>query len=227
MDAAVRPAPASMSVVRRVSGVVFIGCLPPVRRVVRPARVFAPLVTIPQSRCECLAGGGERGSGRAGERAKRDVGSYHSVLSERSEEKRMIIGIHHVGYVVPDLDEAAKVFTETLGMKIDKRVDAPGMGLEIIAFRLGKGETGIELMKPVTDSGPFAEFLRANPKGALHHVAYATTKPLADAVADIQSCGLKLAATTANGPIDAPPGWRIVNIDPSNTQGLLTQFGER
>jgi methylmalonyl-CoA/ethylmalonyl-CoA epimerase len=139
----------------------------------------------------------------------------------------LIIGIHHVGYVVPDLDKAVTVFTETLGMTMDKRVDAPSMGLEIIAFRLGNGETGIELMKPVTNTGPFADFLRANPNGALHHVAYATTKALVDAVADIESCGLKLAASTPNGPIDAPPGWRIVNIDPANTQGLLTQFGER
>jgi 4-hydroxyphenylpyruvate dioxygenase-like putative hemolysin len=101
------------------------------------------------------------------------------------------------------------------------------MGLEIVAFRLGNGSTGIELMKPTTDSGPFAEFLRANPNGALHHVAYATSKPLTDAVADMKQCGLQLATSTPNGPIDAPPGWRIVNIDPSNTQGILTQFGER
>jgi methylmalonyl-CoA/ethylmalonyl-CoA epimerase len=139
----------------------------------------------------------------------------------------MITGIHHVGYVVPDLDKAATVFEETLGVKRSTRVAAPQMGLEIIAFRLGEAGQGIELMKPTTDSGPFADFLKANPNGALHHVAYALPKPLTDALTDIQSCGLKLAASTPNGPIDAPPGWRIVNIDPSNTQGLLTQFGEK
>ena len=67
----------------------------------------------------------------------------------------------------------------------------------------------------------------ANPNGALHHVAYATAKPLTEMVEQVKSCGLQLAASTAGGPIDAPPGWRIVNIDPSNTQGLVTQFGER
>ena len=132
-----------------------------------------------------------------------------------------------MGYVVPDLEKAATFFEGTLGMKRDKTVAAPAMGLEIVAFRLNEQGTGVELMKPTTDSGPFAEFLKANPNGALHHVAYAVEKPLAEAVADMQACGLKLAALTANGPIDAPPGWRIVNIDPANTQGLLTQFGER
>ena len=132
-----------------------------------------------------------------------------------------------MGYVVPDLEKAAAFFEGTLGMKRDKTVAAPAMGLEIVAFRLNEHGTGIELMKPTTDSGPFAEFLKANPNGALHHVAYATSKPLTEAVDDIKACGLQLAAMTANGPIDAPPGWRIVNIDPSNTQGLLTQFGEQ
>lgn len=139
----------------------------------------------------------------------------------------MITGIHHIGYVVPDLDRAISFFSETLGLKVDRRQMAPEMGLEVAAFRFGDGTQGMELMKPVTDSGPFAEFLKANPNGGLHHVAYTVPKPLADAVEDIKGCGLKLAALTASGPINAPTGWRILNVDPSNTQGLLTQFGEK
>ncbi len=138
----------------------------------------------------------------------------------------MITGIHHVGYVVPDLDRAIAFFTETLGLELVKRAPAPSMGLEVAAFRFGDGSQAMELMKPLTDTGPFAEFLKANPKGGLHHVAYALPKALSESVADIKGCGLALASSTASGPIDAPTGWRIVNIDPSNTQGLLTQFGE-
>jgi methylmalonyl-CoA epimerase len=139
----------------------------------------------------------------------------------------MLTGLHHVGYVVPDLDKASAFFTNTLGMTQTTRVAAPHMGLEIAVFRLGDGSTGIELMQPTTDSGPYAEFLRANPNGALHHVAYATATPLTEAAAQVKQCGLQLATNTPDGPIDAPPGWRIVNVDPSGTQGLLTQLGER
>lgn len=139
----------------------------------------------------------------------------------------MITGIHHIGYVVPDLDKAIAFFTGTLRLKLDRRTLAPQMGLEVAAFRLGDGSTGFELMKPTTESGPFADFLRANPAGALHHVAYTTAGPLTEAVEQAKSCGLQLAASTANGPVDAPTGWRILNIDPANTQGLLTQFGEQ
>ena len=138
----------------------------------------------------------------------------------------LISGLHHVGYIVPDLDRAIPIFAEKLGLPLTKRVEAPHMGLEVAVFRLGDGSTGIELMKPTTESGPFAEFLRANPSGALHHVAYATDRSLTEAAEAVKNCGLHLAANTPDGPIDSPVGWRIVNIDPTGTQGLLTQLGE-
>ena len=43
----------------------------------------------------------------------------------------------------------------------------------------------------------------------------------------VLACGLQLGAATASGPIDTAAGWRILNIDPSNTHGLLTQLGEQ
>ena len=82
-------------------------------------------------------------------------------------------------------------------------------------------------MRPTTGTGPFADFLRANPKGALHHVAYAVEGHLTDAVNHAKACGLSLAGSTAHGPIDTAAGWRILNIDPAGTHGLLTQLGEQ
>lgn len=140
----------------------------------------------------------------------------------------MLTGLHHVGYVVPDLDRAIAFYENVLGMKLERRSDAgPGMGFEVAVFRLGDGSTGIELIKPTQDTGMFADFLRANPNGALHHVAYATETPLTESAEHVQRCGLKLGALTADGPIDTAAGWRIVNVDPSGTQGLLTQLGEQ
>src|ERR687886_2582374 len=101
----------------------------------------------------------------------------------------MLTGLHHVGYVVPDLDRAIAFFTETLGMPLTTRVAAPHMGLEIGVFRLGDGSTGVELMKPTTHTGMYADFLRANPNGALHHVAFRTDTPLAEATEKVKGCG--------------------------------------
>jgi catechol 2,3-dioxygenase-like lactoylglutathione lyase family enzyme len=140
----------------------------------------------------------------------------------------MLTGLHHVGYVVPDLDRAMAFFTDVLGMRLERRADAgPAMGFEVAVFRLGDGSTGIELIKPTTESGPFADFLRANPQGALNHIAYRTAAPLTESATQAQQCGLRLGALTPDGPIDTAAGWRIVNIDPATTQGLLTQLGEQ
>jgi methylmalonyl-CoA/ethylmalonyl-CoA epimerase len=140
----------------------------------------------------------------------------------------MLTGLHHVGYVVPDLDRAIAFYTETLGLALERRGDAgPGMGFEVAVFRLGDGTTGIELIKPTTETGPFADYLRANPAGGLHHVAYTTATPLDASALEVQRCGLQLGVLTKDGPIDTAAGWRIVNVDPAGTQGLLTQLGEQ
>ena len=139
----------------------------------------------------------------------------------------MLTGLHHVGYVVPDLDRAIAFYRDTLGLRLDRRADGgPGMGIEVAVFRLGDGATGIELIKP-TGENAFNDWLRANPAGGLHHVAYSVAGPLSEATGRVQACGLALGALTPDGPIDTGAGWRILNVDPSGTQGLLTQMGER
>jgi methylmalonyl-CoA/ethylmalonyl-CoA epimerase len=141
----------------------------------------------------------------------------------------MLTGLHHVGYVVPDLDHAVDFYTKTLGLKLDRRVmgnAGPGVDFEVAVFRLGTGATAIEVIRPTTDTGAFAAYLKANPAGGLQHIAYTTAEPLTEAARQAKQCGLSLAALTADGPINTPTGWRIVNLDPSSTQGLLTQLGE-
>ena len=55
----------------------------------------------------------------------------------------MLTGLHHVGYVVPDLDAAIAFYRDTLGLVLDRRGDAgPGFNFEVAVFRLGAGSTG-------------------------------------------------------------------------------------
>ena len=106
----------------------------------------------------------------------------------------MLTGLHHVGYVVPDLDAAIAFYRDVLGMHLQRRGDAgPGFNFEVAVFRLGDGSTGIELMRPTTGTGPFADFLRANPKGALYHVAYAVEGHLTDALNHAQAADVPAA----------------------------------
>lgn len=87
-----------------------------------------------------------------------------------------------------------------LGLVLDRRGDAgPGFNFEVAVFRLGDGSTGIELIKPITETGPFADFLRANPNGALHHIAYTTAGHLTEAVAPALACACNSALPLPTG----------------------------
>lgn len=139
----------------------------------------------------------------------------------------MLTGLHHIGYVVPDLDQAIAFYRDTLGLSLTLRADATdSFGIHVAVFRLGDGSSGIELIQPVVDGTPFAAYLQHNPAGGVHHIAYATDKPLTDIVDQVKGCGLSLSPSTPDGPIDSPASWRIMNIDGAKTNGLLTQFGE-
>ena len=90
----------------------------------------------------------------------------------------MLTGIHHVGYVFGELESHIAFYQEHLGLEPTARVDATEqMGIEIAVYRLGNGSSGLELIKPTREQGPFWEFLQKS-GGGLHHVAYATKEPL-------------------------------------------------
>ena len=52
------------------------------------------------------------------------------------QEERTGPRLHHVGYVVPDLDKAIAFYTETLGLPLHRRADAgAGLDFEVAVFR--------------------------------------------------------------------------------------------
>ena len=50
--------------------------------------------------------------------------------------------IHHVGYVVADLDAEIAVYRDTLGMPVGVREVMPEQGVEAVAFNFGAGNFG-------------------------------------------------------------------------------------
>ncbi|MAG35424.1 MAG: hypothetical protein CL878_04140, partial [Dehalococcoidia bacterium] len=111
-----------------------------------------------------------------------------------------------------------------LGLDPTAHVDATEqMGIEIVVYRLGDGSSGLELIKPTREDGPFWDFLKRT-GGGLHHVAYATERALAEVAGELPARGFTV---TTNGAEDSPAGWRIINVDPALSMGLLTQIGER
>lgn len=82
----------------------------------------------------------------------------------------MIGRLNHVAIVVPDLDEAARLYRETLGADVSEAVDLPSHGVTTVFVELPN--TKIELLHPLGDDSAIGRFLERNPSGGMHHLCY-------------------------------------------------------
>lgn len=80
----------------------------------------------------------------------------------------MIGRLNHVAIVVPDLEAARALYRDTLGAKVSKAQDFPAHGVTVVFVELPN--TKIELMHPLGENSPVANFLQRNPAGGIHHV---------------------------------------------------------
>jgi methylmalonyl-CoA/ethylmalonyl-CoA epimerase len=82
----------------------------------------------------------------------------------------MIGRLNHVAIAVSDLAQAMKTYRETLGAEVSDPVPQPDHGVTTVFITLPN--TKIELIAPLGESSPIANFLARNPDGGIHHVCY-------------------------------------------------------
>jgi methylmalonyl-CoA epimerase len=128
--------------------------------------------------------------------------------------------IHHVGYVVADLDAEIPVYRDTLGMPVGVREVMPEQGVE--AVLLGDGPSYVELIAPVTEDTGVARFLAKNGPG-MHHVAFAVTH-LDSTLRQLEDEGVELIDTA---PRRGLGGHRVAFLHPRSTGGVLTELVEQ
>ncbi|MCU0306219.1 MAG: methylmalonyl-CoA epimerase [Thermoleophilia bacterium] len=127
--------------------------------------------------------------------------------------------IHHVGYVVEDIDAALPVYRERFGMDVQVRETLPEQQVE--AVLLGSGPGHVELIRPTAPDGGVARFLERRGPG-MHHVAF-SVPDLAAALDELAAGGAEL--------IDRVPrrglgGHLVAFIHPRSSGGVLTELVE-
>ena len=127
--------------------------------------------------------------------------------------------LHHVAYVVHDIDAALPALAGRLGMTESVRETMDEQGVEAVMLRAGPA--WVELIRPLDPEGAIARFLGARGEG-LHHVAYA--------VDDLEGALTALAAEGAE-LIDPRPrrglgGHRVAFVHPRSGLGALTELVE-
>src|SRR6266851_3232409 len=78
--------------------------------------------------------------------------------------------LHHVGYVVASIAEAAANYQESMGLIWDGRMIHDPLQMVRVAFlRTVTGGASVELVEPACGRSPVSEFL-ASRGGGLHHI---------------------------------------------------------
>jgi methylmalonyl-CoA/ethylmalonyl-CoA epimerase len=125
--------------------------------------------------------------------------------------------IHHVAYVVADLDAALERLGDTFGLRPAIREVMEGQGVE--AVLCGPGGGAVELIRPLDPAGAIARFLESRGEG-LHHVAF-EVDDLEAALEDLRGRGAEL--------IDERPrpglgGHLVAFVHPRSAGGVLTEL---
>ncbi len=114
--------------------------------------------------------------------------------------------IHHVAYVVADMDHAIRVLGEVFELEmIDRRICEGERSFEMATFRCGP--TQIEVMRPISYPA-LQQFLHDHGPG-LSHVAFAV-KNLPEKIKKLQEKGIQIKEP---GVFVARTGWTIANFD--------------
>ncbi|MDX2202585.1 MAG: methylmalonyl-CoA epimerase [Hyphomicrobiaceae bacterium] len=82
----------------------------------------------------------------------------------------MIGRLNHVAIAVPDLAASAAQYRDTLGARVSAPQPEPDHGVTVVFVELPN--TKIELLEPLGEGSPIAQFLERNPAGGVHHICY-------------------------------------------------------
>ncbi|GAB4065245.1 methylmalonyl-CoA epimerase [Ancylobacter sonchi] len=129
--------------------------------------------------------------------------------------------ISHIGIAVPDLDVAVRTFQQQFGGTASAPLDVPAQGVRMAYLSLA--DMVLELLAPLSESSPLNGFLKKNPAGGLHHIAFR----VADAQAAARAA--KAEGLTIAGPGQPTPGHHgrpIFFLHPKSTCGTLVEIEE-
>ena len=133
----------------------------------------------------------------------------------------MIGRLNHVAIVVPDLAAAAGLYKESLGATVSEPVPVPDHGVTTVFVELANSK--IELLHPLGENSPIANFLANNPSGGMHHVCY-EVEDIHAAIAQLKNQGARVLGD--GKPRTGAHGLPVVFLHPKDFCGTLIELEE-
>jgi methylmalonyl-CoA/ethylmalonyl-CoA epimerase len=136
------------------------------------------------------------------------------------EEQMKVLKIDHLGIAVHSIEEAKKLFQDTLGLKFEGSETVAEQKVTTAFFPVGDSE--VELLESTAPDGPIAKYLEKRGEG-VQHIAF-RVENIEEALAELKEKGIRL--------IDEKPrmgagGAKIAFLHPKSTHGVLIEISER
>jgi methylmalonyl-CoA/ethylmalonyl-CoA epimerase len=131
----------------------------------------------------------------------------------------MIEKLNHVAIATPDLDKATAIYRDVLGAKVSPPVAQPAHGVTTVFVELPGSK--IELLAPLGDDSPIANFLSRNPDGGVHHLCFEVDDIIA-ARDRLLAHGARLAG--AAEPKTGAHGKPVLFLHPKDFVGTLIEL---
>ena len=128
--------------------------------------------------------------------------------------------IDHIGVAVENLNDAIRVYRESLGLEIEEPEEVKEQRVKV-AF-IPVGESRIELIESTDPNGIIAKFIERRGEG-IHHIALEVNR-IDDALQKLKERGVQL--------IDEKPRigvhkMKIAFLHPRSTKGVLLELCEK
>ena len=133
---------------------------------------------------------------------------------------KMMKKISHIGVAVENLNEAVKLYRESLGLEIEGTEEVKEQKVKV-AF-IPMGESRIELIESTDPNGAIAKFIERRGEG-IHHIALEVDH-IEDALKKLKERGVQL--------IDEKPrigahNMKIAFLHPRSAKGVLLELCEK
>jgi methylmalonyl-CoA/ethylmalonyl-CoA epimerase len=129
--------------------------------------------------------------------------------------------IDHVGIAVPDLEAAIAFYRDTFGVRSVHEETNEEQGVREAMLAVGDGSTRIQLLAPLDERSPIAQFLERSGAG-LQQIAY-TVENIDSVSATLRERGMRLLYDTARRGTSAS---RVNFVHPKDAGGVLVELVE-
>jgi methylmalonyl-CoA/ethylmalonyl-CoA epimerase len=130
----------------------------------------------------------------------------------------MLKRIHHIGVVVPNLEDAYRFWRDALGLEFTKSATIEEQGVKAALLKAGGSE--IELLEPLSPDNAVGRFL-ARRGGGLHHLCFETD----DVVRELEGARNRGLPLIDQHPRKGLAGM-ICFLHPKATRGVLVEYAQ-